>query len=33
MSEYLVGQGLVAVDKIKLNELAIINRLSLIVEW
>ena len=32
-SEYLVGQGLVAVDKVKLNELAIINKSSLIVEW
>ena len=32
-SEYLVGQGLVAVDKDKLNELAMINKLSLIVEW
>jgi len=33
MSEYLVGQGLVVVDNIKLNESAIIRRLSLIVEW
>ena len=32
-SEYLVGQGLVAVDNDKLNESAIINKLSLIVEW
>jgi len=33
MSEYLVGQGLVVEDKVKLNESAIINRSSLIVEW
>ena len=32
MSEYLVGQGLIAVDKVKLNESAIIKRSSLIVE-
>ena len=31
--EYLVGQGLAVVDNIKLNESAIIRRLSLIVEW
>ena len=33
MLEYLVGHRLVAVDKVKLNESAIINRLLLIVEW
>ena len=33
ISEYLVGQGLVVVDKNKLNESAMINKLSLIVEW
>ena len=32
-SEYLVGQGLVVVNKDKLNELAMINKSSLIVEW
>ena len=32
-SEYLVGQELVAVDNDKLNELAMINKSSLIVEW
>ena len=31
-SEYLVGQGLIAVDKVKLNKSAIIKRSSLIVE-
>ena len=31
-SEYLVGQGLVTVDNNKLNGLAMINKLSLIVE-
>jgi len=32
MLEYLVGHGLIVVDKVKLNESAIIKRLSLIVE-
>ena len=33
MSEYLVGQGLVGDDKVKLKESAIIKRLLLIEEW
>jgi len=33
VSEYLVGQGLVRVDRERLNESAIIIRLSLIEEW
>jgi len=33
MSEYLVGQGLVGVDKERLKELAIIIRSSLTEEW
>jgi len=33
MSEYLVGQGLVGNERAKLNESAIIKRLSLMDEW
>ena len=33
VSEYLVGQGLVGVDRARLNELAIIIKSSLIEEW
>ena len=33
VSEYLVGQGLVGLDKNRLNESAIINKSSLMVEW
>ena len=33
VSKYLVGQELVGLDKNKLNELTIINKSSLIVEW
>jgi len=33
VSEYLVGQGLMEVDKARLNESAIVIKLSLIEEW
>ena len=33
VSKYLVGQELVGLDKNKLNELTIINKSSLIIEW
>ena len=33
ISEYLVGQGLVGVDRTRLNESAMIIKLSLIDEW
>jgi len=33
VSEYLVGQGLMGVDRARLNESAIIIKLSLIKEW
>ena len=33
ISEYLVGQGLVGVDRVRLNESAMIIKLSLIEEW
>ena len=33
ISEYLVGQGLVGVDRVRLSESAIIIKLSLIGEW
>ena len=33
VSEYLVGQGLMGVDRARLNESAIIIKLSLIEEW
>ena len=33
VSEYLVGQGLMGVDKVRLNESAIIIKSSLIEEW
>ena len=33
VSEYLVGYGLVGLERIRLKELAIINKLSLIEKW